>query len=422
MNRSMEDMTAYFAFFDYGTYTLAGAGEPDRLVGVGVAQNFLGFLGVQPEFGRGFVDEECKWNGRQAVILTHGLWQRRFGADPRIVGQSIVLNDKPTVVVGVLPASFDFSTVFTPGSRVDMLVPFPLSPETDRWGNTLAVIGRLKPTSSVQQAQADFDVMNQQLSRAHPERYTFGARLTGLQEHLTGRFRRGLFLLLCAVGGVLLIACTNLSNLLLARAASRRKEIAVRSALGASRGRLVRQMLTESFVLSAFGSALGLCLAWLAIRFMSRVQTVSIPLLQTVKIDGAALLFTVLAALATGFLFGIVPALQTSGSNESEALKDTGRGMSESARSAWTRGTLVVSQVALACVLLVGSGLLMRSFLRVLDVDLGFQPERAAAMAHRYALEVHTPARCKTRSTTAWCAASKPYRGSHRPGSPTPCR
>ena len=178
---------------------------------------------------------------------------------------------------------------------------------------------------------------------------------------------------------MLLIACTNLSSLMLARATSRRKEMAVRSALGASRARLIRQMLTESLLLSFVGAALGLGLAYFGIRSLSAIHGVNIPLLHTVRIDGTAMLFTVLAALGTGVLFGIVPALQTAGSQEAEALKDTGRGMSESRKTAWTRSALVVSEVALACVLLVGAGLLIRSFLRVLEVDLGFQAERAAA-------------------------------------------
>jgi predicted permease len=221
-NRSFEAMGAYFAFFDYGTYNLIGRGEPERLIGVGVSQDFLELLGIQPVLGRGFTDEEAKWNGPPAVLLTHGLWRRRFGADPGIVGQTITLNDKASTVAGVLPAGFDFATVFSPGARVDMLVPFPITPETDRWGNTLAVMGRLKPGVTVQQAQAEFDVMNRNLRLAHPERWAFGARLTPLQDHLTGRFRRGLLMLLWAVGAVLLVACTNLSNLILARSASRR--------------------------------------------------------------------------------------------------------------------------------------------------------------------------------------------------------
>jgi predicted permease len=376
--KSFEALTSYFAFFDYGSYDLIGQGDPERLVGVGVAQNFLTFLGVQPQAGRNFVDAECTTNGAQAVILTDGLWKRRFAADPHVIGRSITLNDKPRTVVGVLPASFDFSTIFTPGSRVDMLVPFPLTQETDRWGNTLAVIGRLKPNVTVQQAQAEFDVINDQIHAAHPDRFSFGAKLTGLQEYLTGRFRRGLLVLLCAVGAVLLVACANLSNLMLARAASRRKEMAIRSALGASRGRLIRQMLTESVILSFAGAALGLALAWIGIRALSAIHGVSIPLLATVRMDGAALLFTLGATLATGFLFGLVPALQTSTAKEAETLKDAGRGMSESRNSSWIRSVLVVSEVAFACILLVGAGLLIRSFLHVLDVNLGFQPEHTA--------------------------------------------
>lgn len=377
-NTTLDGLASYFAFFDYGTYTLTGLGEPERLVGVGVSQNFLPFLGVQPALGRSFVDEECRWQGRPAVILTHGLWERRFGADPHVIGRAIALGTQATTIVGVLPASFDFSTVFTPGSRVDMLVPFPITPETDRWGNTLAVLGRLKPNITVQQAQAEFDVINQQIRRSNPERWTFGAKLTPLQQEITGRFRRGLFVLLCAVGAVLLIACTNLSSLMLARAASRRKEMAVRSALGASRWRLARQLLTESLLLSLAGATLGLGLAWGSIRLLGAIRGVSIPLLQTVTLDPSALLFTAGVALVTGLLFGLVPAIQASSAKEAESLKDSGRGLSEGRHTAWTRGILVVSEVALACVLLVGAGLLLRSFVHVLDVDLGFQPERAA--------------------------------------------
>lgn len=391
-NTTLDGLASYFAFFDYGTYTLTGLGEPERLVGVGVSQNFLPFLGVQPELGRGFVDEECRWQGRPAVILTHGLWERRFGADPRIIGRAVALGTQSTTIVGVLPASFDFSTVFTPGSRVDMLVPFPITPETDRWGNTLAVLGRLKPNVTVQQAQAEFDVINQQIRRSNPERWTFGAKITALQQQLTGRFRRGLFVLLCAVGAVLLIACTNLSNLMLARAASRRKEMAVRSALGASRWRLARQLLTESLLLSLAGATLGLGLAWGSIRLLGAIRGVSIPLLQTITLDPSALLFTAGVALVTGLLFGLVPAIQASSTKEAESLKDSGRGLSEGRQTAWTRGILVVSEVALACVLLVGAGLLLRSFVRVLDVDLGFQPERAATWRIEVGGKYPTPA------------------------------
>jgi predicted permease len=391
-NRSFESMAAYFAFFDYGTYTLTGLGEPERLAGVDVSQDFLPFLGVKPEVGRNFNQEEAKWNGPRAAILTHGYWQRRFGSDPRIVGQTLRLNDKPTTVVGVLPASFDFSSVFTPGSPVDMLVPFPITQETDRWGNTLAVLGRLKPGVSAGKAQAEFDVLDEQLRRAHPDWGTFGARITELRDHLTGQFRRGLLILLGAVGAVLLIACTNLSNLMLARANSRRKEVAIRYALGATRWRLVRQTLTESLVLAALGAAAGLLLAWAGIRALASLQAMAIPLLHTVTLDRTALLFTALAALVTGILFGVAPAFQTSDMGGAEWLKDSGRGTSGGRRIAWTRGGLVVAEVALASVLLAGAGLLLRSFEQVLQVDVGFQPEHAASWRIDTGSRFHTDA------------------------------
>jgi predicted permease len=378
-NRSFEELAAYFAFFDYGSYTMAGAGQPERLIGVGVSQNLLSFLGIQPVLGLNFTADECKDNAPLSIILTHGLWQRRFGADPNVVGRQLTLNSGPATVIGVLPASFDFSAVFVPGSRVDMIVPFPLTQTTDRYGNTLAVIGRLKPGVTIPQAQAEIEIINENLRRAEPQRWTFGANITALRDHLTGRFRRGLLVLLCAVGGVLLIACTNLSNLLLARGAARRKEVAIRSALGASRTRLIRQMLTESLILSACGAVAGVGIAWVAVRFVASMQTINMPLLRPVTIDSTALLFTALIALITGILFGIVPALQVSGSQDAENLKDTGRSSSISRRSAWTQKSLVVSEVALACVLLIGAGLLIRSFLRVLDVDMGFRAEHAMA-------------------------------------------
>jgi len=378
-NKSFEDLAAYFAFFDYGSYNLIGVGEPERLIGVGVSQNFFALLGVPPLLGRGFNEEECRWNGSAAVILSHAYWVSRFAADPAVIGRSLTLNDKSTTVVGVMPPTFDFASAFSPGSRVDILTPFPLTQETDRWGNTLAVIGRLKPGVTIAQAQSEFDLLNRQLKQAHPERWGLGARMTGLQEQISGRFRRAFLVLFGAVGCVLLIACANLSNLLLARAATRRKEMAVRLALGASRARLTRQMLTESLLLAFCGAAIGLPLAFAATRVLAGLKTFSVPLLQTVKVDVVALAFTLLVAFGAGLLFGAAPALQMSAADAHEDLKDAGRGSSEGRRRARARKALVVSEVALACVLLVGAGLLIRSFKRLLEVDLGFRPEQAAA-------------------------------------------
>jgi len=241
------------------------------------------------------------------------------------------------------------------------------------------VIGRLKPGVTVASAQAEFDVIAPQIQQQHPERNQNGAVLTSLQERISGKLRPAFLVLFGAVGCVLLIACTNLSNLLLARATSRRKEIAIRVALGADRSRLVRQMLTESLLLACCGAAVGLPLAFIATRTLAGTQAISIPLLKTVTLDATALVFTLVAALVTGLVFGIVPALQVSRWDVHSSLKEASRGSSEGGRGAWIRGSLVVSEVALACVLLVGAGLLIRSFLRLLEVDPGFRPEQTAS-------------------------------------------
>jgi predicted permease len=380
-NKSFEDMGSYFAFFGDGDDTLTGHGEPERLGAVGVSQNFFQVLGVQPKLGRLFDDEESKWHGRPAVLLSERLWERRFSSDPKIVGQAIILNDKPVTVVGVIPREFDFASIFSPSSRIDLYEPFPLTQETDRWGNTLSIIGRLKPGVTVESAQAEIDVLVESLHREHPERgKDWGARLTGLQDQVSGRLRRALIVLGVAVGVVMLIVCANLSNLLLARAAGRRKEIAVRVALGAGRWRLIQQMLTESIALSFCGAALGLVLAYLATRAFAAMPNLSIPLMRYIAVDRTAMLFTLLTAIVTGLVFGIVPALHQSRGDLNESLKDSGRGSSEGKGKGWIRSVLVISEVAMACVLLVGAGLLIRSFMRVLDVDLGFQPEHAATL------------------------------------------
>ena len=379
-SRSFSDVAGYDAFYGVGDDKFTGTGEPERLTGVPVTENFFRLLGVQPQLGRLFNAEECRWNGPKAVLLSHRLWERRFASDPGVVGRTLTLNDAPVTVVGVMPASFDFATIFAPGSRVDLYRPFPLNEETNRWGNTLALIGRLKPGVTVEAAQAETKMIAARSERDHPDRNIFRPRASALRERVSGEFRSAIFVLVCAVGLVMLIVCANLSNLLLARTAIREKEIAIRAALGAGRRRLIRQMLTESLALSCAGAALGLLLAVGGTRLLAHLNAVRIPLLEQVRVDAGALGFTLLIAVLTGVVFGLTPAVKVSALALHSALKESGRGSSGGKRHGRIRGALVVCEVAFACVLLVGAGLLIRSFLRVLDVDLGFQPQSAVAL------------------------------------------
>jgi predicted permease len=327
--------------------------------------------------GRTFTDEESVWNGRRAAILTYGFWTRRFGADLGVIGRSITLNGEPTEVVGVLPRWFDFASTFAPSSRVDFLTTFPVSEETDSRGNTLSMIGRLKPGTTVASAQADLDRVNIQLREADPRRWGLRATVSGLRDHLAGSFRAPFVVLAVAAALVLAVACGNLSNLLLVRAQQRAKEMSVRSALGATRRRLVVQLLTESLILATAGGALGVGLAFWITRWVSGTTAVSIPMLRAVSVDASALGFTLVATLVTGLVVGIAPALQLSQGREWTTMNEASRGSSGGRRSNAVREALVVAEVALAFVLLVGGGLLLRSFVGLLDVNLGFQPDGA---------------------------------------------
>ena len=380
-NQSFTELAAYFAYYNIGDRKLTDAGEPERLTAVPVTENFFHVLGVEPQVGRVFSADECRIDGPAAVILTDALWKRRFASSPDIVGKTLQLNGKPVRVVGVMPASFDFTSVFAPGSRIDLFSPFPLTKETDAWGNTSAVVGHLKPGVTLASAQAEFDVLGQRLTAEHhSDRNEYQPALSSLKAHVTGRLQPALIVLACAVGLVMLIVCANLSNLLLARNATRQKEMAIRVALGAGRRRLIRQMLTESIVLSGAGAVAGVVIAVIGTRVLTRLEAISIPLLANVEVDLGVLAFTFVIAIITGLTFGLVPALQVPAIRVNETLKDANRGSSGGKRHTWIRSSLVVTEIAFACLLLVGTGLLVRSFLRVLDVDLGFQPERLATL------------------------------------------
>jgi len=393
-NQSFTELAAYYAYYNIGDRKLTGAGEPERLTAVPVSENFFRVLGVEPQAGRVFNADECRSGGPAAVILTDALWKRRFSSSPEIIGKTLQLNGEPVRVVGVMPASFDFTSVFAPGTRVDLFSPFPLTSRTDRMGNTISVVGRLKPGVTVESAQAEFDILGQRLTAEHlRNRNEFQPALSSLKAHVTGRLRPALLVLACAVAVVMLIVCANLSNLLLARNAVRQKEMAIRIALGAGRRRLIRQMLTESIVLSGAGAVAGVAIAVIGTRVLTQLEAFSIPLLANVQVDLGVLAFTLIIAVVTGLTFGVVPALQVPAVHVNEILKDTNRGSSGGRKHAWIRSSLVVTEIALACLLLVGTGLLIRSFLRVLDVDLGFQPEQLATLRIDPGPEYSTEAR-----------------------------
>jgi predicted permease len=385
-NHSFQSVSGYFAFTAPDNLKFVGKGQPLPVTGILVAEGFFQTLGVAPSLGRLFRPEEFVEHAQPVALLSYPFWKRQFGGDPGIVGRAINLSNTSVTVIGVLPNTFDFGSVFSPGAKVDLFAPYIMDDFRDD-GNDLALIGRLKNGVSLPEAQMEADQLFPQLyfEHKHPE-YGKGytGQLTGLKEYVSGKLRRSLIVLWCAVGLILLIVCVNLSNLLLARAAARRKEFAMRSALGASRGRLVRQLLTESLVLAGGGAALGLGLACAILSYLSHQGSIALPLLSMVHADRAALGWTLLIAMAAAVLLGLAPGLRVSSGNLQEGLKESGHGTSGGKKHDRMRSALVITEIALACILLVGAGLLLRSFLRVLDVDLGFEPSHAAAISVDY--------------------------------------
>jgi predicted permease len=387
-SRVYQDVTGYEAFSTPDNLRLTGRGEPEPATGVDVIGNFFQVLGVQPAMGRLFTAEESRGGPHPVALLAHAYWRRQFNGDQAIVGKAIELNGTPITIVGVLPESFDFGAVFSPGAKVDLFTPLDLNLEHD-WGNIVTLLGRLKPGVTAAQALDDANRVapNMYFNTKYPRtlgRYKGDLIPVPLKDYVTGKLRRSLIALWCAVGAILLIAGVNLSNLLLARAVARAKEFAVRGALGASRGRIVRQLLMESLVLSGAGAALGLGLALLLLAWLAQQGSVALPLLSSLRIDGQALGWTILIAVFTATIFGLLPGLRIASGNLQEMLKDSGPGAGLGRKHERVRAALVVVEVALACVLLVSAGLLLRSFVKVLDVDLGFQPERAASIKVEY--------------------------------------
>ncbi len=378
--RTLQGVAGFSPFYGSGDVRFAGSGEPERVTAVPVTQNFFPLLGVQPLAGRTFSADECKWGASKTVLLGHRFWEKHFAADPRIVGRTITLDSTPTTVVGVLPESFDFAGMFVPGSRVDLFVPFPLSPEMNRQGNMLALIGRLNPGVTLAAARAEAAVIGGRMQPRRGSRNGFRPVVTSLRDRVSGTHRPALLVLGGAVAFVMLIVCVNLSSLLLARGSARDREMAIRAALGAGRWRLIRQLLTESLILSCAGSALGLLLAIAGTSVVSRFNATSVPLLQHVRVDARTLGFAVLAAIFTGLVCGLAPALRVSASTRHGAWKAGERSVGDGRGRGLARATLVVTEIALACVLLTGASLLLRSLVRVLAVKLGFETDRVVAV------------------------------------------
>jgi putative ABC transport system permease protein len=369
------------AGFYYGDFNLSGENrEPERVQGAFVTPNFFSVLGVAPAIGRGFLPEEEQFGRHRVVLLSHGLWQRRYAANPEIVGRAVDLGGEAYTVAGVMPQGMAFLDN-TP--QVELWRPISFAPGDgmdSRSNHFVYLVGRLKRGVTVEQAQADSSAIARNIEAANPENTGVGAKVVALGEQLTGDTRIGLLVLLSAVGFVLLVACVNVANLLLARAASREKELAVRASLGASRGRLIRQLMLESVPLGLIGGGAGLLLAMWGVDAIVSVLPPTLPRYNTIGIDSHVLVFTLAVSLLTISIFGLLPAFQATRSDVREALSDGGRSVTAGRRRSRLRGLLVASEMALAVVLLIGAGLMAQSFLKLRSVEVGFSPKNVVTM------------------------------------------
>jgi putative ABC transport system permease protein len=378
-NQSLSGIAAYTPW----SANLTDQGEPEQFQGLRISANAFELLGVEAVAGRVLAPGDDAPGQQHVAVLSYGLWRRRFGADPQLVGKKLTLNGASYTVVGVLPPQFFFPP---PIREAELAVP--LAPDADPLRgvrtstNFLRALGRLKPGVTREQAEADLTAVAQRLRQQYPDanRQKLGVTLSPFHEEVVGSFRLMLWVLLGAVGMVLLITCVNLANLTLARATGRRREMAIRAALGATRRRLVRQLATESLLLALFGAGLGLLLAFYGIGLLLALSPEILPRAGEVSIDFRVLGFTLALSLLAGALFGLTPAWQATRISLNEELKGSGRGASGGERQNRARSLLVVSEIALSVVLLVGAGLLIKSFLRLQAVNPGFEAENALAI------------------------------------------
>jgi putative ABC transport system permease protein len=370
-SQSFEQIAAYIT----GGIFLSTGDETERVRAASVSLDFFPLFKTNPISGRTFQPQDMQ-EGSDAVMISYALWQRRFGGTADVVNRKITLNGKPATIIGIMPAGFTY-----PGD-CEIWAPFPLNPATEARDNRyVSVVTRLKPGVPLSQAQAEIDTINQRLAQNYVDTNTnWGVRLIELRESLVGELRTSLLILLGAVAFVLLIACANVANLLLARAAYRQKEIALRTALGASRWRVVRQLLTESVMLSTVSGVVGLALSLWLIKLLIAIVPQTTPRLNEIRIDLRVFGFTLGVTVIAGLLFGLFPALQTSRPNLNETLKDSGQRGSETSGRNSVGGLLIVSEIALSFVLLAGAGLLIKSFLHLRETDPGFNPENVLTM------------------------------------------
>jgi len=384
-NRAFQGMAAFDAS---QAFNLAGDSSPERVDGTAVSPGLFELLGIAPVLGRTFSPQEDQLGQNRVVLLGYAFWHRRFNADPAIVGKSITLDGSNFTVIGVMPPGFQFPgdtgtilNIFTAPSA-QLWVPLALTPKawTERSSHYLQVIGRLKPRVTLSQAQTEMDSIEDQLVKEYPQEYIGSdVNLIPLRAQVVGSFGPVLLILFGAVAFVLLIACSNVANLLLARASSRRREIAIRTALGGTRARLLRQLVTESLTLAMAGGVLGVIIAARGINLLKLILPDNFPRTTDIHMDGPTLFFTALASVATGLLFGLAPAFQGSRADVSESLKEGARGTEGSSRNR-LRNVLIISEVALAVILLIGTGLMLRSFVRLQQVEPGFKPDHLLTM------------------------------------------
>ncbi len=374
-NQVFEQAAAYADW----NFNLTGVGEPERISSAVVSPTFFTLLGIKPILGRVFLPEEDQPGLDQVVVIGQRLWRRRFSSDPNIIGRVLNLGDKSFTVVGVIPQGAQ-----SPLQSDDTEIWAPVSHGFAlkiRAGHYLSVVARLRPGVTIQQAQANMDAIAGNLAARYPDSNTnFGVKLVPLHEQIVGNFRPSLLLLLGAVVLILLISSANVANMLLARATARQKEIAIRTALGAGRWRLVRQLLTESVLLALIGGTLGILIALWGVDLLAAFGPPDLPRIREVSIDNRVLGFTFAVSLLTGLVFGLVPALQASRPNLNESLKESGRGSTGGAGRQRVRSLLVVTEVALSLILLVGAGLLIKSFLRLQSVSPGFDSKNVLTM------------------------------------------